>query len=46
MSLLHHIARAPAAAVRWGSVAHLAIVRIATAAVGAAAFARRDLKRA
>lgn len=42
-SVLHHIARAPAAAVRWDSAAILVAIGIAAAVVGAAAFARRDL---
>ncbi len=46
LSVLHHIARAPAAAVRWDSAAVLVAVGIAAAAIGALAFARRDLKRA
>jgi len=45
-SLLHHIARAPAAPVRWDSAAILVAVGLAAAAFGALAFARRDLKGA
>jgi ABC-2 type transport system permease protein len=44
-SILHHIARAPAADVRWDSAAIVTAIGIA-AAVGAIAFARRDLKGA
>ena len=46
LSLLHHIARAPADAVRWSSVAVLIAIGIAAAVVGALAFARRDLEGA
>jgi ABC-2 type transport system permease protein len=42
-SVLHHIARAPATAVRGDSAAILAAIGIAAAIAGAAAFARRDL---
>jgi ABC-2 type transport system permease protein len=42
-SVLHHIARAPAAAVRWDSAAILVALGIAAAIAGAAAFTRRDL---
>jgi ABC-2 type transport system permease protein len=42
-SVLHHIARAPATAVRWDSAAILVAIGIAAAVAGAAAFARRDL---
>lgn len=42
----HHIARAPATAVRWDSAAILVALGIAAAAIGALAFARRDLKGA
>jgi len=42
-SILHHVARAPAAGVRWDSAAILVAIGIAAAAAGAAAFARRDL---
>jgi ABC-2 type transport system permease protein len=45
-SLLHHLARAPAAQVRWDSAAILVAIGLAAAAVGAIAFARRDLKGA
>ena len=41
-SVLHHIARAPATAVRWDSAAILVAIGIAAAVAGAAAFARRD----
>lgn len=46
LSVLHHIARAPAAPVRWDSAAILVAVGLAAAAIGALAFARRDLKSA
>jgi ABC-2 type transport system permease protein len=46
LSILHHIARAPAAEVRWDSAAILTLLGIAAAATGALAFARRDLKGA
>jgi ABC-2 type transport system permease protein len=42
-SILHHVARAPAAGVRWDSAAILVVIGIAAAVAGAAAFARRDL---
>ena len=42
-SVLHHIARAPAAGVRWDSAAILISLGSAAAVAGAAAFARRDL---
>jgi hypothetical protein len=42
-SVFHHIARAPAAGVRWGSLATLVAAGIAAAAFGAFTFARRDL---
>jgi polyether ionophore transport system permease protein len=42
-SVLHHIARAPAAQVRWDSVGVLVATGVAAAAAGALAFARRDL---
>lgn len=45
-SVLHHIARAPATAVRWDSAAILVAIGIAAAIAGAAAFARRDLAAA
>src|SRR6266508_757743 len=45
-SLLHHLARAPAAPVRWYSAAVLAAVGLVAAVIGAIAFARRDLKGA
>lgn len=43
-SLLHHLARAPAAPVRWDSAATLIAIGLVAAAIGATAFARRDLK--
>ena len=43
LSVLHHIARAPAVPVGWGSAAILTAIGIAAAAVGAAVFTRRDL---
>ena len=43
LSVLHHIARAPADAVRWDSAAILIAIGIAAAIAGALAFARRDL---
>jgi ABC-2 type transport system permease protein len=46
LSLLHHLARAPAAPVRWDSAAILVAIGLAAAAIGALAFARRDLKGA
>lgn len=46
LSILHHIARAPATPMRWDSAAILVAVGLAAAAVGALAFARRDLKGA
>ncbi|MHB9857067.1 ABC transporter permease subunit [Streptomyces sp. YIM S03343] len=46
LSVLHHIARAPAADVRWDSVAVLIALGFVAAAAGMAAFARRDLKGA
>lgn len=46
LSVLHHIARAPAADVRWDSAAILTGLGILAAIIGAAAFARRDLKGA
>lgn len=42
-SVLHHIARAPAAPVQWDMAAILTGIGIAAAIAGAAAFARRDL---
>src|SRR6266498_3274324 len=45
-SLLHHLARAPAAPVRWDSAAILVAIGLAAAATGAIAFTRRDLKGA
>lgn len=46
LSLLHHLARAPADAVRGSSVAVLIAIGSAAAVVSALAFARRDLKGA
>jgi ABC-2 type transport system permease protein len=46
LSILHHIARAPAADVRWYSAAILVALGVAAAALGALAFARRDLEGA
>ena len=46
LSVLHHIARAPAAPVRWDSAAILVAIGIAAAVIGALAFARRDLQGA
>ncbi|ALV33161.1 hypothetical protein AS200_14765 [Streptomyces sp. CdTB01] len=46
LSMLHHLARSPAADVRLDSVAVLIALGIAAAAAGALAFARRDLKGA
>jgi ABC-2 type transport system permease protein len=43
-SILHHIARAPAAPVQWDMAAILTAIGIAAALAGALAFARRDLK--
>jgi ABC-2 type transport system permease protein len=43
LSLLHHIARAPAESVRWDSAAILVVLGIVFAVIGAAVFARRDL---
>jgi ABC-2 type transport system permease protein len=45
-SLLHHLARAPAAPVRWDSAAILVAIGLVAAATGAVAFIRRDLKGA
>ncbi len=45
-SILHHIARAPAAPVQWDMAAILTAIGIAAALAGALAFARRDLKGA
>ena len=45
-SVLHHIARAPAAGVRWDSAAILISLGIAAAVAGAVAFTRRDLQGA
>jgi ABC-2 type transport system permease protein len=46
LSILHHIARAPAAGVRWDSVAILIALGVAAAAAGTLAFTRRDLQGA
>jgi ABC-2 type transport system permease protein len=46
LSILHHIARAPAADVRWDSAAILIALGVAAAAVGGLVFAHRDLKGA
>ncbi|KAF5990656.1 hypothetical protein [Streptomyces sp. WAC00263] len=46
LSVLHHIARSPAADPRWDMAAVLVAVGIAAAALGAAAFTRRNLKGA
>lgn len=46
LSVLHHIARAPAESVKWGSAAFLVAVGLVTAAVGVARFTRRDLQSA
>lgn len=43
LSVLHHIARAPAADPLWGMAAVLVGLGVAAAALGALAFARRDL---
>ena len=43
LSILHHIARAPAADVRWDGAALLVALGVAAAAIGAWRFARRDL---
>ena len=45
-SVLHHIARAPAAPVQWDMAATLTAIGIAAAIAGAIAFTRRDLKGA
>jgi ABC-2 type transport system permease protein len=45
-SILHHIARAPAAPVQWDMAAILTAIGIAAAITGALAFTRRDLKGA
>ena len=45
-SILHHIARAPAAPVQWDMAAILTAIGIAAAIAGALAFTRRDLKGA
>ena len=45
-AILHHIARAPAVDVRWDSAAILIATGVLTAAIGAIAFAHRDLESA
>lgn len=45
-SVLHHVARAPAVGVRWDGNPVLAALGLAAAALGAPAFARRDLRGA
>jgi ABC-2 type transport system permease protein len=45
-SILHHIARAPAAPVQWDMAAILTAIGIVAALAGALAFTRRDLKGA
>jgi ABC-2 type transport system permease protein len=45
-SVLHHIARAPAAPVQWDMATILTAIGIAAALAGALAFTRRDLKGA
>ena len=46
LSVFHWVARAPAVAVQWNSAALLIAGGVAAAAIGAQAFARRDLKGA
>jgi ABC-2 type transport system permease protein len=46
LSVLHHIARAPAAPVQWDMAAILIAIGIAAAIAGTLAFAHRDLKGA
>jgi polyether ionophore transport system permease protein len=46
LSVLHHIARAPAAPVQWDMAAILIAIGIAAAIAGALAFTHRDLKGA
>lgn len=46
LSVLHHITRAPAEDPSWGMAGVLVAIGIAAAAVGVAAFTRRDLKGA
>lgn len=46
LSVLHHLARAPAVDPRWGSATVLAALGIAAAIAGALTFAHRDLKSA
>lgn len=43
LSVLHHMARAPAESVSWGGLVALTVLGVASAMVGAWAFARRDL---
>lgn len=45
-SILQHVARAPAAPVRWDTVAILTAIGIAAAITGVIAFRRRDLASA
>jgi hypothetical protein len=42
VSVLHHLARAPAVPVNWGNAAILTAAGIAAAVAGAVAFAHRD----
>ena len=44
LSVLHHIARAPAQDPRWGMSSILVLIGLAATLIGVAAFARRDLK--
>ena len=44
LSVLHHIARAPAQDPRWGMSSVLVLIGLAATLIGVAAFARRDLK--
>lgn len=46
LSIFHHIARAPATAVSWDSIAILVALGLAAAATGTISFMRRDLKGA
>ena len=46
LSILHHITRAPAIALRWDMAAILIAIAIAAAIAGAVAFSRRDLQGA
>lgn len=43
-SVVDHLARAPATDVRWGSLAAQTAIGLASAALGALGFARRDLQ--